>query len=82
MALVVLSCLNFIQTILLDCIGIAVISACIKKIKTGEFLRSHCNTEEDTQHCWHIMLYYFEKGKNATEVQKKDLCSVWRRCCD
>ena len=24
------------------------------------------------------MLYYFKKGKNATEA-KKDLCSVWRR---
>ena len=28
-----------------------------------------------------IMLYYFKKGKDATEMQKKDLCSVWRRCC-
>ena len=28
-----------------------------------------------------IKLYYFKKGKNATEA-KKDLCSVWRRCCD
>ena len=26
--------------------------------------------EEDTQHFWHIMLYNFEKGKNATETQK------------
>ena len=27
------------------------------------------------------MLYYFKKGENATEIQKKkDLCSVWRRC--
>ena len=23
------------------------------------------------QHFWLIMLYYFKKGKNATEVQKK-----------
>ena len=28
------------------------------------------------------MVYYFKKGKNATEMQKKDLCSVWRRCWD
>ena len=27
--------------------------------------------EEDTQHFWHIMLYYFKKGKNAAETQKK-----------
>ena len=24
---------------------------------------------------WHIMLYYFKKGKNATEMQKK-MCAV------
>ena len=27
--------------------------------------------EENTQHCQYIMLYYFKKGKNATEVQKE-----------
>ena len=26
---------------------------------------------EDGQHFWHIMLHYFKKGKNATEMQKK-----------
>ena len=34
---------------------------------------------ENTQHFWHIVLY-FKKGKNATEMQKQDLCSVWRMC--
>ena len=38
--------------------------------------------DENTQHFWHIMLYYFKKGKKTTEMQKKNLCSVWRRCCD
>ena len=38
-------------------------------------------TEENTQHFWHIMLYYFKKGK-AQLKHKKDVCSVWRRCCD
>ena len=38
--------------------------------------------EERKQHFWHIMLYYLKEAKNATEMQKKDLCSVWRRCCD
>ena len=28
--------------------------------------------EENTQHFWHIMLYYFKKGKNTNEMQKKD----------
>ena len=27
--------------------------------------------EEKKQHFWHIMLYYVNKGKNATETQKK-----------
>ena len=31
--------------------------------------------EENKQHFQHIMLYYFKKGENATEMQK-DLCSV------
>ena len=52
--------------------------------KTSSTLVNFCvaililKTEENTQHCWHIMLYYFKKGKNT----KKDLCSVWRRCHD
>ena len=37
---------------------------------------------EENTHFSHIMLYYFKKGKNAIEMQKKDLCGVWRRCCD
>ena len=32
--------------------------------------------EENTQHFWCIMLYYFKKGKNATEMQKK-ICAVY-----
>ena len=31
--------------------------------------------EEETQHFWCIILYYFKKGKNATEMQKK-ICAV------
>ena len=27
--------------------------------------------EENKQHFWHIMLYYFKKGKSTTEMQKK-----------
>ena len=32
--------------------------------------------EEKKQHFQHIMLYYFKKGKNATETQKK-ICAVY-----
>ena len=32
--------------------------------------------EEDTQHFQHIVLYYFKKGKNATETQEK-ICAVY-----
>ena len=27
--------------------------------------------EENIQHFWHTILYYFKKGKNATEMQKE-----------
>ena len=30
----------------------------------------------DRQHFWRVMLYYFKKGKNATEMQKK-VCAVY-----
>ena len=29
------------------------------------------------QHFQHIMLYYFKKGKNAIEMQKKKICVVY-----
>ena len=32
--------------------------------------------EEKKQHFWHIMLYYFKKSKNATEMHKK-ICAVY-----
>ena len=32
--------------------------------------------EGKKQHFWHIMLYYFKKGKNTTETQKK-ICAVY-----
>ena len=44
-----------------------------KLIKIGEFLCSHFDIEDERKYAtfWHIMLYYFKKGKNATEMQKK-----------
>ena len=32
--------------------------------------------EENKQYFWHIMLYYFKKGENSTEMQKKN-CVVY-----
>ena len=31
--------------------------------------------EKNTQHFWHIILYSFKKGKNATEMRK--ICAVY-----
>ena len=54
-----------------------VTSVCIKKIKTIEFLCSHFNIKgEKKQHFLRIMLYYFKKGKNTTEMQSK-ICAVY-----
>ena len=34
--------------------------------------------EENTQHFQDVMLYYFKKGKNTTEMQKtKKICVVY-----
>ena len=33
--------------------------------------------EENMQHFWHIVIYYFKKGKNANEMQK-EICAVYR----
>ena len=68
------------MTILLDCIVTAVISACLKK-NLPKFV-NFCaaifilEMEKDIQHFCCIMLYYFKKGKNATEMQKK-ICAVY-----
>ena len=50
-----------------------VICAFIKTfIKIGEFLCRHFNIEDGRKYTYQrISLYYFKKGKNATERQKK-----------
>ena len=36
--------------------------------------------EENMQHFWHIMLYYFKKDRNATEMQKKKkICAAMEK---
>ena len=48
-----------------------------KDIKIGEFLRNHFNIEDGRKkHFRHITLYYFKKGKNATEMHKK-ICALY-----
>ena len=37
--------------------------------------------EEKQQHFQHIMLYYFNKRKKATEMQKKKSCAVTDWMC-
>ena len=32
--------------------------------------------EENEQHFWHIIIYYFKKGKHPTETHKK-ICAVY-----
>ena len=33
--------------------------------------------EENTQHFWHIKLYYFNKGKNTTDTPKTETSPVY-----
>ena len=42
-------------------------------------LRGHFNIEDGRKYTtfWHIMLYYFKKGKNASETHtQKKICAV------
>ena len=72
--------LTLFETISLDCTVTAIISACIKQnlSKLVNFCAAILilKMEENMQHFWHIMLYYFKKGKNKTEMQKK-ICAVY-----
>ena len=86
MALVVLKLfLTSFETILLNCIMKAVISAALKKhlSKLVNFCAAILilKVEENLQCFQCIVLYYFKKGKNETEAQKK-MCIVLGRCCD
>ena len=57
----------------------AVIPACIFKnlLKLVNFCAAILilKVKEDMQHFWYIMLHYFKKGKNATEMHKK-ICAA------
>ena len=57
----------------------AVISTCIKE-NLSKLLNFYVaililKMEEHKQHFWHIMLYFFKKGKNAAEKQRR-ICAV------
>ena len=66
-----------------DCTGVPCIARWILNLwttreapKLVNFLYSHFNIEDGRKKTlWYIMLYYFKKGKNASEVQKK-ICAV------
>ena len=66
--------LTSFETTLLDCIATAVISVCIKKHLSK--LVNFCvailiwKMEENKQHFWHVMLYYFKNDKNTTETHQ------------
>ena len=53
----------------------AVTSVCVKRklIRLLHFCEAILllKMEENKQHFWRIMLYYFKKGKNATKMQEK-----------
>ena len=61
----------------------AIIPVCIKKTSK---LVNFCvaililKMKESKQLSQYIVLYYFKKVKTQLKC-KKDLCSVWRRCC-
>ena len=56
----------------------AVISACIFLKKVSKLVNFYVaililKMEGKKATFWHIMLYYFRKGKNTTEIQKKKI---------
>ena len=61
----------------------AIISACILKklIKIGEFLCSHF-TIEDGGESNIFSIFIISRKVKCNWNTKKDLCSIWRRCCD
>ena len=64
---------------LLHCIVTVVVSECIlKKHQIGEFLCSHFNIEDGRKYTTFLKnyAYYFKKGKNATDTQKK-ICAMY-----
>ena len=67
--------------ILLDCIVTAVVPVWLKNQNKTSKLVNFCVAililmmEENRRHSLLSVLYYFKKGKNATEMQKK-ICTV------
>ena len=55
-----------------------------KLIKIGEFLCSHFNTEggREKSNIFGIVCFIITKKEKHNWNIQKDLCHVWRRCCD
>ena len=72
--------LTSLETILLDCIVTTIISAYIFKSlsKLVNLYVAILNIEDGRkkQHFWHIVHYYFRKGKTTTAMQK-DICAMY-----
>ena len=76
---------NFVRLCCDSCQIFKNIAACIFLKENLSELVSFCvaililKLEVKQKYFWHIMLFYFREGKNATEMQKKfknDLCNV------
>ena len=71
------------ETVLLDSIGTASYQCALKKKKNVSTLVNFCaailmlKIKENKQHFQYIMLYYFKRGKNTAEMQKKKICAVY-----
>ena len=55
----------------------------LKNIKIGEFLCSHFNIEDEKIcNIFGISCFTISRKVKTQLNARKDLCSVWRRCCD
>ena len=74
--------LTSFETILSNCIVTALIPVCF--LKNSSKLVNFCaaililKMKENMQHFQHIMVYYFKKGKDATETHTKKICAMYR----
>ena len=72
--------LTSFETILLDCVVTAVISACIYKklAKIGEFLCSHFNIEDERKYnIFGVLCFVFSRKVKIQLKCKKKICSVY-----
>ena len=77
-ALGVLSCLYLhLKQFYCDSHHISVYLKNLPKLVTVHVAILILKMEENMQHFWHIVLYYFKKDKDATETQKRKICATY-----